>query len=100
MRIQFHRAASEELAGAASWYEAQQPGLGDDLLHEIDRALLTIDESPQAWPMLRAEAGLRRFLLSRFPHAIIYDCVKNAVRVFAVAHNRRRPGYWRARRFQ
>jgi len=52
VRIQFHRAASEELAEAASWYEAQQPGLGDDLLHEIDRALLTIDESPQAWPML------------------------------------------------
>ncbi len=100
MRIRFHREASEELDAAAAWYEEQEGGLGDELLAEVDRAVATIEESPVAWPLVRRKTGLRRFVLSRFPYAILYGCLEAELRIFAVSHSKRRPGYWRRRRFQ
>lgn len=43
--------------------------------------------------------GRRRLLLDRFPYVLIYRPLPGGgVRVLAVAHGRRRPGYWRHRR--
>jgi toxin ParE1/3/4 len=38
----------------------------------------------------------RRWKLARFPYSIIYLGTEH-VRVIAIAHDRRRPGYWRGR---
>ncbi len=100
MRIRLHREASDELDAAAAWYEEQERGLGDELLAEVDRAVAAIEESPQRWPVVRRKACLRRFLLSRFPYAVLYECLDGELRILAVSHTRRRPGYWRKRRFQ
>jgi toxin ParE1/3/4 len=40
---------------------------------------------------------LRRFVMRRFPFSIVYYIVDDIVRVVAVAHGKRRPGYWRVR---
>jgi hypothetical protein len=36
-------------------------------------------------------------ILSAFPFSIIYWVTDDAIIVLAVAHHRRRPGYWRGR---
>lgn len=100
MRAQVHRDATAELEAAAEWYESEEEGLGEELLEEVARALAVIAESPMIWPSVRRKGTLRRFVLSRFPFAIIYAVVADRVRVFAIAHQKRRPGYWRHRRFQ
>ncbi len=100
MKLQIHVDASAELDAAAAWYDHEQEGLGDELLEEVSRALSVISASPTTWPVVRRASGLRRFLLSRFPYAIIYSEVESHIRVFAFAHQKRRPGYWRKRRFQ
>ena len=42
--------------------------------------------------------GRRRWLLTRFPFAVVYRvAADDSIRVLAVAHHRRRPGYWQAR---
>jgi plasmid stabilization system protein ParE len=98
MRVVFHDEASAELAAAAEWYERRRRGLGDDLLAEVDRAVMAVGESPHTWPPFpRARPGVRRFLLSRFPFAIIYVAGKEAVLVIAFAHNKRTPRYWVSR---
>jgi toxin ParE1/3/4 len=38
--------------------------------------------------------GVRRFVMSRFPFALPYLVIEEQVVVLAVAHLRRRPGYW------
>jgi toxin ParE1/3/4 len=43
--------------------------------------------------------GTRKYLLRRFPYAVIYRVTDEAIEVVAVAHGRRRPGYWKTRRF-
>ncbi|MEW6688102.1 MAG: type II toxin-antitoxin system RelE/ParE family toxin [Pseudomonadota bacterium] len=40
----------------------------------------------------------RRVLVARFPYSIVYRHDPDFILIVAVAHQRRRPGYWRGRR--
>lgn len=97
MRVRLHPGAAADLTSAGDWYELQLPGLGADLGDEVDRALDAIAERPMTWPLwpgVGEAIGVRRFLLVRFPFAVGYIVEGTDVVVLAVAHLRRRPGYW------
>jgi plasmid stabilization system protein ParE len=81
--------------GAAKYYESQATGLGTDYLSEIKRVVTAIAESPETWPVVGG--GLRRRLVRRFPFAILYRNESEEIVIIAVAHLRRKPGYWRKR---
>lgn len=101
MRVRLHPGAAEDLGAAGAWYEAQVPGLGLDLTDEVQRALDAISERPAAWPFwpgIGEEVGVRRFLLARFPFAVAFVVEAEDIVVLAIAHVRRRPGYWLERR--
>ena len=98
MKVRFHPDASAELDAAAVWYEQEQPGLGAALLAELSLATVAIAEAPQTWPLVSKRRQIRRFLLARFPFAVLFLVVPDGVVVLAVAHTKRRPFYWRARR--
>ena len=62
---------------------------------ELDRAVELISERPEAGaPYV---ANTRRVLLRRFPFFVVYRVLVERVQIVAVAHARRRPGYWGAR---
>jgi toxin ParE1/3/4 len=42
-------------------------------------------------------AGLRRYLFHRFPYMLVYRETGAVILVIAVAHARRRPGFWKER---
>jgi plasmid stabilization system protein ParE len=87
--------AREELTASAEWYEARRPGLGVELLAEIDEAVGQIGEHPEAWPLWHADRSYRKRILDRFPYVIFFVLREpTEVDVVAVAHARRRPGYW------
>jgi plasmid stabilization system protein ParE len=97
VRVRLHPGASNDLAAAGDWYEAQLAGLGGDLAEEVGHALDAIAEHPMTWPVwpgMNEGTGVRRFLLARFPFAVGYIVEGDAVVVLAFAHQRRRPGYW------
>ena len=98
MRIQLHPQAEEELYEAARWYENQVPGLGGDLMTEVDLWLDAVPETPMAWPrwpgVKTLEPPIRRAVLGRFPFAIPYQAFQERVWVLAFAHTSRRPFYW------
>jgi plasmid stabilization system protein ParE len=86
-----------ELAEAAAWYAARRPGLALEFLAEVERILPLIGNSPTSFPRLLdlpAELVIRRALLPRFPYAVIFMNLETEVRILAVAHVKRRPGYW------
>jgi toxin ParE1/3/4 len=62
---------------------------------ELDRAVELISERPEAGPPYIGIA--RRFLLRRFPFFVVYRVLGEHIQIVAVAHARRRPGYWRER---
>jgi toxin ParE1/3/4 len=100
-RARFDDEAGEELDAAISWYESQRPGLGIELLDAIEDAVGRLVESPSSFPLdssVASELGARRCSLRRFPYSLVFIELPDQLRVLAVAHKRRRPGYWRGRR--
>jgi plasmid stabilization system protein ParE len=100
VRVQLHPGAAADLTSAGDWYELQLPGLGLDLADEVQRGMNAIAEGPEIWPTwpgIGESVGVRRFLLARFPFAIGYIVEAEEIVVLAIAHLRRRPGYWLAR---
>jgi plasmid stabilization system protein ParE len=89
--------AVDELVEAAAWYMAQRSGLEVEFLSEVERLLPLIETSPASFPRLLdlpADLLIRRALLPRFPYSLIFIDLGAEVRVLAVAHGKRRPGYW------
>jgi plasmid stabilization system protein ParE len=95
VRLEFDDEAAEELEAAHDWYQRRSLHAARGFLDEIDAALRLIEGNPLQWPIFEGET--RRCLLRRFPYAIIYRVRDDVVKIVAVAHGRRRPGYWRAR---
>ena len=93
--ITFHPDAEAEVTEAVRYYEGRSPGLGSDLLSEIERALRLISRHPEACQRVGRRA--RRKPLWRFPYNLIYAVYPDRIRVVAFAHQKRRPFYWRKR---
>jgi len=89
--------AKQELAAAAAWYEERREGLGLELVGEVDAVFAAIARSPGRFPLyprVAPELGVRRAAARRFPYSIAFIELPTVVRVLAIAHERRRPGYW------
>ena len=93
--LDFHPEALAELERAKVWYDEQRLGLGESFFHEITVAISRIREAPNTWPEYQRRT--RRFLVHRFPFAVIYSQRSNGLLVVAVMHLKRRPGYWTSR---
>ena len=95
-RVRFHRRAEEELNEAAAHYEAELQGLGQEFLDAVSRSLAFAARYPKAAPPARGT--VRSLVISRFPYSVLYRPLKHGgLRVLAVAHHKREPGYWRRR---
>ena len=97
--IEFLEAADVEFLDAVAWYEDQQAGLGARFLSEVEQASDRIAEWPRigpVWTYSEVPEGVRRFSLRTFPYHIVYIEDPRLV-IVAVAHMKRRPGYWRRR---
>jgi plasmid stabilization system protein ParE len=93
MRLEFHPEAELELIEAAVYYDKQVPGLGEHFESEICYATDLLLNQPEIG--LPADPDLRKFILTRFPFILYYSLAADVLRIEAVAHQRRRPGYWK-----
>lgn len=99
-RLRVEPEAEEELAAAAEWYEARRAGLGVELVAVVDRALEEVLAVPLSCPLWWPERTYRRKVVTRFPYVIVFTFEDEVVTVVAVAHAKRRPGYWVGRAIQ
>lgn len=91
----FRAEAEAELEEAVAYYEAEKSGLGRDFRKQIEAAVLKIRETPLRWSPLGPDT--RRIHVGRFPYAVVYAELPDHILIIAVAHHRRRPGYWKDR---
>jgi plasmid stabilization system protein ParE len=91
-RLHYLDEARRELGEAFDWYAARSRRAAAALLREIEQAAADIVESPDRWPYLRSD--VRRYVLRRFPYSLLYRQVQDSIQIIAVAHHKRRPGYW------
>lgn len=90
--------AEFDLAQAAIFLETRVPGLGADFTAQADSAIDRLRENPRVGTELNP--GVRKLMIRRFPYNLIYRVLPDFVLVLAVAHHRRRPGYWRERTYR
>lgn len=89
--------AREELAAAAAWYETRREGLGHELIAAVDAVFAAIARRPTGfpfYPQVSAHLQVRRASTGRFPYSVAFIDAGPAIRILAIAHERRRPGYW------
>jgi toxin ParE1/3/4 len=93
--LEIHPAALAEFKSALTWYLERSETAAVKFAAELDRATDLIVRAPERWPT--GEHNTRRFVLQRFPFAIVYREMAAVVQILAVAHGHRRPDYWRER---
>ena len=89
-------AERELIEGALFYTREANAELGLAFVAEFEHALDVLCNFPHLGPVWRRTT--RRFLLRRFPYSIIYQVKPDEIRVIALAHQSRRPEYWRGRK--
>jgi plasmid stabilization system protein ParE len=95
MNLRFLPAAREELDAAASYLEDRVAGLGGEFLDDVERTGTLLCQFSQIGRRLNSIH--REVPLQRFSFNLVYRNFRGEAVVVAVAHKRRRPGYWRGR---
>jgi toxin ParE1/3/4 len=93
--FRFHPAAREEFRDAARWYRAKRAIAASEFRRDISDGIRNIMQAPRRWSTYLH--GTRRFVLQRFPFSIVYLEELEVVTIIAVAHSKRKPGYWKGR---
>jgi toxin ParE1/3/4 len=64
--------AEADITDAAIWYESRDPGLGVELISEIQTAITRALKDPELFPLLRESPAVRRVLTGRFPYRVFF----------------------------
>jgi plasmid stabilization system protein ParE len=96
--VDFHRRATAEMIEAAQFYERETPGLGLRFLQFVEETAQRAEETPDAGSPIGKRD--RRRDVTGFPYSIIYRREPERILVLAVMHHRRKPGYWKWRRYR
>jgi plasmid stabilization system protein ParE len=93
--IEILEAAAREFDEAFDWYAERSHGAAIGFASALDRVLEKILADPKRFG--RTYAGCQYCKLDRYPYCAIYLHSDANVTVVAIAHAKRRPGYWRDR---
>jgi plasmid stabilization system protein ParE len=95
-RVVVRPAAAADIEDAYQWYEAQQPGLGEDFLVALNAIRDRIVERPEAFPLLHRNTR-RALIPRRFPYGVFYRVAEDAIVIVACMHAKRDPRRWQRR---
>lgn len=96
-RISLSDEAQADADSAVDWYIGEGAFVAaEDFINEIERALSLLK---QFYVLGKGSMHkTRSFPLHGFPYSLIYRLHGDSVRIIAIAHHSRRPGYWAGRR--
>ncbi|MBI2434539.1 MAG: type II toxin-antitoxin system RelE/ParE family toxin [Candidatus Hydrogenedentes bacterium] len=97
MNLTIHPGAQSDLDEAAEFSRnTADVALSKSFLEGFDQSSAMLQRYPQLGSCWRS--GRRRLVMQRFPYSIIYSVSADEIRILAVAHQSRRPNYWRQRK--
>ena len=91
----FLQEARREFLDGVAYYEQVQHGLGERFRVAVEAAVALAAAMPYAGSPHRH--GTRWVFPRKFPFSVVYVVEADEIVVFAVAHFKRRPGYWKGR---
>ncbi len=93
--LKYHPAARREIRASHAWYLKQSIQAADGFYEELIPALDRVQLQPHVYPSYLH--GTQRMSLDRYPFSIVYRELLQEIQIIAVAHAKRRPGYWAER---
>jgi toxin ParE1/3/4 len=98
-RVELRPRVETDVAEAAAWYEARQPGLGAEFVEEIIRVWDKLVENPLLGCRRHPTKNIHWRYPDRFPYRVIYEVNESArsVIVAAVLHAARHDREWQRR---
>ena len=96
----FHPEARAEFVAGVDWYDAREVGVGDRFEVAVRGAIDDAVDTPEAWAVWQGwdrQPVVRSKGVNGFPYQVVYFVADELLTIVAVAHAKRRPGYWRAR---
>ena len=95
LSLDIHPEALAEARAARQWYQSRSAEAAKAFLVELDIGIESIRTAPELYPPYLH--GTRCYMLRRFPYLIVFRATSTNVHIYAIAHSRRRPGYWKGR---
>jgi toxin ParE1/3/4 len=96
--FRYLKQAREELLAQVTYYEDEQPGLGLRFWQSVETVMTLACSFPRVGtPGLR---GTRKVFAKGFPFSVVYFETEDELRVIAIAHFKRKPNYWSARKVE
>ena len=97
MKIIIEPAALAELNDSRDYYRTHaSPKIAAAFVSEIESGIERLRSHPDVGVSI--SKNLRKLSLQKFPYSLIYHISTEALTILAIAHQRRRPGYWAKRR--
>ena len=93
-----HPEARLEAGFALDWYAQRSRRVAEDFSSELDYLFATVIATPQRFAAYIYQT--KRAVFSNFPYSIIFRETSDEIQIIAVAHGKRRPGYWHDRQFK
>ena len=87
--------AEQEFSEAFLWYYERSTIAADAFSAEVLDAIDGLTDRADLWPA--DEDGIHFHVLDRFPYTVRYDLSGQLATVLAIAHQHRRPNYWKTR---
>jgi toxin ParE1/3/4 len=98
--VRYHPEALAEFRADVAWYEERGAGLGDRFEASVDEMVDTLLEWPESgavWHGGDISPVVRSRRVAGFPYRVVYLVQDTELVVVALAHEKRKPGYWRDR---
>lgn len=97
MRYTLHPDAESDPREAAAFYREQADNaLALSFLGEFESSIDMLLRHPGLGALWRHRK--RRYGMRRFPYSLVYSVAGDEIRILAIAHHSRRPGYWSGRK--
>jgi len=93
--IEYLQGARADFDESFNWYAERSAGAAIGFASAVDDALELIVTDPNRFPSIHG--GCAYCALKRYPYRVVFRDEPGRIVVVAIAHAKRRPGYWRAR---
>lgn len=96
-QLRLRSVAKSELRDATAWYAERSNEVAERFIAEEARTFALIEKFPMTGGAVPGvpDADIRRLPVHNFPYHVVFLRLPDRVTVLAIAHDRRKPGYWR-----